>query len=115
MPITDEQFTELHAKYGRVARIHFSADAEIVIRAPTRAEYKRCRAALHQPATAPEAQEDLVRAIVVACNDVCATDVAAREAFDKLLDVWPGLCENKTAQGPLAAFTGLDFAASGKG
>jgi hypothetical protein len=107
--------TELKAKYGRVAAVAFREDIEIVIRAPSRAEYKVCRAAMHNPASAPDAQEDLVRRIIVWCNGQGASDADARKAFDALLNDYPGLCENRAASAEISNFTGIAFRDQGKG
>lgn len=100
------------AKHGRVAVISFREDIELVIRAPTRGEYKVYRAAMHAPGGSADATEDLVRKIVVWCNG--EADTAARVALDRLLDQYPGLCENKAASKEIMSFTGIEFTASGK-
>jgi hypothetical protein len=109
--LTDETVAALTAKYRRVCAIR-RADVEFVIRAPSRGEYKAFRAALHTAATQADAQEDLVRDLVVWCSD--RTDVDARVAFDALLDEYPALCENPAVSGEVSKFTGLAFAAQGK-
>jgi hypothetical protein len=113
--VEDSTLSELKAKYGRVAVVAFREDIEIAIRAPSRAEYKVCRASMHNPASAPDAQEDLVRRIVVWCNGEGATDADARKAFDALLNMYPGLCENRAASGEISNFTGIAFRDQGKG
>lgn len=102
--ITDDQEKELRAKYPRV-RIIRLPEVEFAIRAPTRAEYRRCRAEMHNPASAPDAQEDLVRQIVVS---------PTREEFDRVLDDLPALCENKEVSATIREFTGMELRASGK-
>jgi hypothetical protein len=109
--LTEETVAALQAKYKRVCAIRRD-DVEFVIRAPTRGEYKAFRSALHTPATQADAQEDLVRDLVVWCAD--KTDGDARLAFDALLDEYPALCENKAVSGEVSKFTGLEFAAQGK-
>lgn len=106
----------LKAKHGRVALIHLRDDIEFVLRAPNRAEYRACRSDMHTPGRAPDAQEDLIRKIVVYCSGQDGdTDTAARVAFDKLLNQYPALCENRAASREIAEFTGLEFSAQGKG
>lgn len=57
---------------------------ECVFRRPTRAEYKRFRSMMFNPATQPEAQEQLARVCVVH---------PSREAFDALLERYPAIPE----------------------
>lgn len=98
--LTDEQFDELKTKYKRVCKIS-CGDVEVVLRAPTRGEYRQCRSKSHDPASAPDAQEDLVRQIVVH---------PTRAEFDALLDLYPGLCENSDVSKQIAVFTGIKAA-----
>lgn len=108
----DSALGPLKTKYGRVAVISFREDIEVVLRAPSRAEYKVYRAAMHSPGGSADATEDLVRKIVVWCNgDV---EPAARQSFDALLQTYPGLCENRAASKEIMAFTGIEFQSSGK-
>lgn len=68
---------------------------ECVFRKPTRAEYKRSRAMAHNPAQAPEAQENLARA--------CVVWPPSPQAFDALLEDYPGIPEKAaTALGELS-------------
>jgi hypothetical protein len=104
----------VRARHKRVSVVSFG-QFEIVLRAPTRGEYKAYRAAMHTPGGSADATEDLVRKTVVWCNGTGETDQSAREAFDKLLDEYPGLCENRAASKEIMAFTGIEFGAQGKG
>lgn len=106
--------TELRAKYGRVAVVSFSPELEIAIRAPTRGEYKVCRSMMHNPAQQADAQEDLIRKIVVWCSGECSSQPAALKAFDALLQTYPGLCENRAASAEISEFTGIAFRDQGK-
>jgi hypothetical protein len=105
----------LVAKYSRVAAVQYRDDIEIAVRAPSRAEYKVFRAALHTPGGAADAQEDLIRKIVVWVNGEGLENVAqARQAFDRLLEQYPALCENRAASKEISDFTGLEFRSQGK-
>ncbi len=107
-------FTAMKAQYGRVAVVAFSPDLEIVIRAPNRGEYRVCRAMMHNAAQAPDAQEDLVRKLVVWCNGVGSSWKDALKEFDALLNTYPGLCENRAASAEISEFTGIAFREQGK-
>lgn len=95
--LSDDVLAELREKHKRVCHIRCGS-VDLVLRAPTRAEYRTCRAKSHSPSTAADAQEDLVRAIVV---------YPARTDFDALLDEYPGLCEHADVSKQIGIFTGL--------
>ena len=95
--LAKEQLDELRTKYKRICHITVD-DVEFVLRAPTRAEYRQCRAAMHDPMKAPEAQEDLCVMTVVYPD---------RAAFDAILESYPGLCENKRVSDEISYFTGM--------
>ena len=83
--LTDEQVAEYETEHKRVARLRGQNGAwEVVLRKPTRAEYKQFRSRSHDPSKAPDAQELLVRQCCV---------YPSREAFDALLEDWPGIPE----------------------
>ena len=83
--LTEDQVKELETKYGRVAHVVGAGGKwEVVFRKPARAEYKRFRSMSHNPSTVADAQETLCRACVVH---------PSKEAFDALLEDWPGICE----------------------
>ena len=83
--LTDEQIAEYEAAHKRVARVRDKNDAwEVVLRKPSRAEYKQFRAMAHNSAQVADANELLVRKCCV---------FPAREAFDLLLEDWPGIPE----------------------
>lgn len=109
--LSKEEFGSLQVKYRRVCQVTANG-IDLVIRAPSRAEYRAFRSAMHNPASVADAQEDLVRDLVVWCNG--AGDGEARAAFDALLDEYPALCENKAVSGEVQRFTGLEFASMGK-
>lgn len=82
MPITDAEVQALEATHKRIAVVRSKhGDWEVVFRRPNRSEYKRFRAAA---ANNPDAQEMLCRAIIV---------YPSKEAFDALLEDWPGIPE----------------------
>lgn len=83
--LTDEALKELETKYGRVARVRAKDGSWcVVFRKPKRAEYKRMRSMAHNPSQVSEAQEVLARATVV---------YPSAEAFDALLEDYPGIAE----------------------
>lgn len=83
--LTQAEVEALEATHKRVAHLKGTGDAwEVVLRKPTRAEYKRFRAMSHNPAQVAEAQEILARSTVV---------YPSKEAFDALLEDWPGIPE----------------------
>lgn len=90
MSLTDEALAELETKHKRIARVRGKANAdgshpwEIVIRKPTRAEYKRFRSHVSNENTKADATELLVRAVVV---------FPTPDAFDALLEEWPAIPE----------------------
>ena len=84
--ISQAQLNELEAAHKRIAHIVGKGEAwEIVLRKPTRAEYKQFRSKTHNPSQVADAQEILVRQIVVYPN---------RETFDALLEDYPGSPES---------------------
>lgn len=95
--LSKDQLSELDGKHGRTCHI-VCGEIEVVLRAPTRAEYRRCRAATHNPSQMADAQEDLVRQIVV---------YPSTDDFDRLLEKFPGFCENKEVSEQIARFTGI--------
>lgn len=95
--LSDEQLSELEAKHKRVARVRSKdGEWEIVLRRPTRAEYKQFRTRSHNPGTVADAQETLARQCVV---------YPSREAFDALLEEWPAIPE--AASGAFSRLMGL--------
>lgn len=87
MAITKEEVAKFEEQHKRVAHLKGSGDPapwEIVIRKPTRIEYKQFRSMSHNPAQVAEAQEILVRKISV---------FPTGEALDALLEDWPGIPE----------------------
>lgn len=85
MAVTEEQLKELETKYGRVAHVKGANGAwEIVLRKPKRLEYKSFRANAHNPVAKADAQEALVRQLIV---------VPEKGEIDALLDDWCGIPE----------------------
>lgn len=83
--LTKEQIDELEVTHKRVAHLVGKGGTwEIVIRKPTRSEYKQFRANNHNEARVADAQEVLARQCVV---------YPSKEAFDALLEDWPGIPE----------------------
>ncbi len=84
MSLTQEQIQEYEAKHTRIAHLRGGDGAwEIVLRKPTRAEYKHFRSMSHG-ASAADAQEFLVRKCCV---------YPADGGIDALLEEWPGIPE----------------------
>ena len=95
--ISKDQLEKLESEHKRILHVVGHAAAwEIVLRKPTRQEYKQFRAATHNQAQVADAQEMLVRRIVV---------YPSHETFDALLEDYPGIPE---ACGPsLQALVGM--------
>lgn len=106
--LTQEQLDELETKHGRIAHIRGKTPAptaknpspqcpwEVVFRKPKGTDYKYFRKLAHNPATVSDAQEWLARATVV---------YPSREAFDALLEDYPGIPE--IAAKPLGELAGF--------
>lgn len=105
MAITEEQIKALEAQHRRVKHVRIN-DIDLVLRAPKRHEYKRFRSQAHGEQRA-DAQEDLMRLIVV--------HPSPREAFDTLLEDYPGLCEHDDVTKAIKALTGVGGDPEGKG
>lgn len=104
MSVTKEILDELEVKHKRIAHLKGKSDDgappwEIVIRKPSRAEYKQYRAQSHNQATVADAQEILVRKIAV---------YPTGDALEALLDDWPAIPE--ACGKALGALTGLSAA-----
>lgn len=85
--INKEQLSELEATHKRIAHVQGKGTPtpwEVVLRKPTRAEYKHYRSQSNNPAQTADAQEILVRKLVVH---------PSAEAFDVMLEEWPGIAE----------------------
>ena len=86
MPISEEQVREAEDKYGRVAHVKGSGGTwEILLRKPTRPEYRMFRSKSKNPNTEADAQEDLVRLLSLA--------PPRGPELDALLDEWPAIPE----------------------
>ena len=97
-----QQIDELEAKHLRIEVVRGEGEKppwEIVLRKPTRAEYKQFRAHMHDPARIANAQEVLVLKCVVYPDP---------ERLDALLEEWPGIPE--AAGDALRRLTGLGAA-----
>lgn len=100
--IPKEKIEELESMHKRIAVLRGVGDPpawEIVLRKPSRAEYKMFRAQIMNPAQAPDAQEILVRKCVV------FPDAAG---FDALLEDYPAIPE--AASEAIKRLTGLGAA-----
>lgn len=90
MALTQDKIDEFEQKHKRVAHLKGKEDPdgkipwEIIIRRPTRAEYKQYRSQSHNQAQVADAQEILAR-------KTCVYPDAA--GFDALLDDYPGIPE----------------------
>ncbi len=87
---TPEQIAALEAKHRRVIVVHASLEENdepvwsVVLRKPTRPEYKMVRAELLDEARKPDATERLFRKICVLPDGA---------GIDALLDEWPAVPE----------------------
>lgn len=102
MGVTKEQLDEFETKHKRIAHLKGKEDPdgsvpwEIVIRKPSRAEYKQYRSMSHNQAQVADAQEILVRKIAV---------FPIGDALDALIEDWPAIPE--ACGKALASLTGL--------
>lgn len=112
MAIPEEVMSELRSKYKRICVVPYGKDGlDVVIRAPSRAEYKAWRA----KKDSPDAQEDTIRQLVVYVNGTMGPWPQVVAVFDQLLEDWPALCDAKAPAQVFADFAGLSFSDSGKG
>ena len=104
MPLSKEEIASLESTHKRVAHIIGRNGAwEVVLRKPTRAEYKRFRSMLHNDAQKADATESLARTCVV---------YPSREAFDSMLDEYPAIGD--AAGGVLGELVGFTADQMGK-
>lgn len=85
--LTDEQIKDLETKYSRIGIVQSPDQGKswtVVLRKPTRPEYRRFRAESNDPRRAPDAQETLVTSTCVFPD---------RGGLQALLDEWPGIPE----------------------
>jgi hypothetical protein len=84
--ITESELLELEARYGRIAHIKGEDDAwEIVLRKPTRAEYKIFRGMLHDEARKSDAVEMMFWKMCVVPAD--------KQMLDALVNDYPAIPE----------------------
>jgi len=96
--ISQEQIAALELEHKVIAHIIGKNNRwEIVFRKPKRSEYKMYRASAHNPAKVADAQEILLRQVIV---------FPAKAAFDDLLDEYPGICDNSAVSGALLEMIG---------
>jgi hypothetical protein len=83
MAISQDVIDSARAKYGDV--MHLSAEGfEVLVRRPSREQYRRFRAAVNDPKLKPDAVENLLRD--------CTAHPDAK-GLDAILDARPGLAE----------------------
>lgn len=83
--LTPEKLSELEAAHKRIATVRGRGNTwTVVLRKPSRAEYKQFRSRLNDDRMKADAQEALVRSLCV---------YPSREAFDVLLEEWPAIPE----------------------
>jgi len=102
--LSKEQLDQIEEKYKRVAHLKGKGEPppwEMVLRKPTRAEYKMFRSQTHNPAQVADAQEMLVRKLCVFPVDV-----------DALIEEWPGIPE--ACGKAIQHLTGLETEETGK-
>lgn len=96
--LSPEDLTELETKYVRIAHLKGKGEPppwEVVLRKPTRAEYKMYRSNMNNPAAKSDAQENMFRATCVfpprgspqdaLLDDYPAIPEACGDAFANLL------------------------------
>ena len=83
--LSSEDITKLETDYKRIAVVTAAeGEWQVVYQKPSRAQYKRFRSQINNVDLAPDATELLARQLVV---------YPSREAFDALLEEWPGIAE----------------------
>lgn len=121
MLIGPEKLAELESKFPRVAVVTGKAMPgkeatpwEIVVRSPTRSQYKAFRARAHNPALKADAQELLARECVVwvSAKPDATTPPEVKTAFDALLEDFPAVADAAADQ--LGALAGFAVDESGK-
>ena len=112
--LTQDNLEQLEAEYKRILHIVGADNAwEIVLRKPKRDEYKQFRSRTHNPAQVADAQEILCRNIIVAVGNVMALPNTpqnvqkVREAFNELLEDFPGVAEAAGVEDALQALVGM--------
>lgn len=102
---TDEDLANLEATHKRIGVVthHDSKSWCVVLRKPTRAEYKRFRSWINQPQKSDIAQEQLFKDTVV---------FPAKGEIEALLDEWPGIPE--ACGKMLAELAGMSAVEQGK-
>ena len=91
MSLKTEEVEALRVTHGRVAHVKSSTtnddgspEWEVVLRKPKRIEYKAYRSMRHDDSRRADAQEELVRRLMV---------VPSGEDIDELIEEWPGIPE----------------------
>ncbi|GAC1536326.1 MAG: hypothetical protein NVS3B10_00140 [Polyangiales bacterium] len=108
--ITPEQIAALEAVHGEIFLARGTrADREsptgrrvtwqIAMRRPTKSEYLATKSRSANPAQAPQANEMLVKMLLVH---------PSKEEFEKLLDKWRGICEAPSTNKAIAALLGWE-------
>lgn len=103
--LTQEQIQELEVQHGRIAHVRSRTEGEweVVLKKPKRSDYKMFRSQSHNSSQAADAQEILVRKMVVYPD---------ADAFMAMLEEYPAIPEACT--GAVALLTGLAAAADSK-
>jgi hypothetical protein len=98
--LTTNDLDKLRAEHPRgIVHLIGKGDTwECVFRAPTRAEYKMFRANAHNPTRVADANDTLAIQTVV---------YPAREAFQAMLETYPGIPEAFASNDELKALTGV--------
>lgn len=109
MALTQEQIDALEATHKRIAHLRSKhtvkgpdgklvPEWEVVFRKPTRAEHKRFRGMIHDEGQKADATEALARTLVV---------YPTREAFDALLEDYPGIADGKEMGQAIMSLSGM--------
>lgn len=107
MAISPERIQQLETQHGRIAHVMGKDGTwDIVLRKPTRAEYKMFRGMASAPESRADAQESLLRRIVV--------EPEGAKAIDDLINEWPGLPESDACTKAILMLTGMASEQLGK-
>lgn len=83
--LSQEDITKLETEHKRIAVVKAAGgEWQVVYKKPSRAQYKQFRSRINNADLAADATEQLARQLVV---------YPSAEAFDALLDEWPGIAE----------------------
>lgn len=97
--LTEDQLKDLESKFPGCARVVGPGEAfEIIVRKPTRQEYRMWRTKVANPQTLPDASEELIRQCAVHPD---------RAGVEALFNEFPAIAESDGAQAAIKRLTGM--------